>query len=219
LLEIARDAASQLSIKSPQLYADFVKGLTGEVPPPAAAGQPAAAASAEKKGANEAAILADRLAKWKALCKSHEDIVYWQEVQNDYRERLGPTCAVDEEILAGSSDVDVKRYHRGKRAREDALAMVGLERKPGGIALLPGFQEPEDKPLTLNPMLPHEEKHIGGQGFDPQAFTNLLAMFMTAATLSHNHGGGTEGNPQGKSKVPPGPPKGGNSGSSSDPEA
>lgn len=144
ILEIAREAATQLSIKGPQLYADFLKGLTGVNQVNPVTSSPVVSEEKEedkKPTSTESSLLVERKKLWKEKCAEHTDVSYWQEVQDKYKKDLGPQCEVDKEILADDSTVSNKKYHRGKLAREDLLTQCGLVRVPGGLALDPVYIE------------------------------------------------------------------------------
>lgn len=195
LFDVTKEAVSLLALKSPQMYNDLLAGI-GSVPQPAKA-----------KGTTAGAVeivLVQRQQAWKEACKGNDDVVYWQCVVDEVKERSGANASVEQEILAVSSEVDVRRYYRGKAIREDLLARCGLVRTGNGFALKPGFVE-QVVPWQVNPLLAEGKRSGDGDGSDENLSDEEAVMQRALAIISRQRAKRTGD----RARIPPPPQLGG----------
>lgn len=200
VLEIARFAASQLSTRSPVLYKQLLAGLVG-------ADQQVTVGSEEKSTLSM--IVADRKTKWKAACAADGNVVYWQQCQDAIKAAHGANCEVDA-LVAEDDSYDLRRYHRGKRVREDLLADCGLTRE--GSTLVPTSGDDDaDSQAGGQPLASSGNGRAKGvKGGDPQdmvSMVNLLS-FLVAKQMAEQGKPVASASEQSESKTPP-PPSGG----------
>jgi len=143
VLELARFAASQLSSRSPVLYQQFLAGLL--------AGDQSAKTEPEGK-VTRSLIVADRKAKWRELCAGDDDVLFWQQCQDKVKGQHGANAEVDT-LIAEDESIDIRKYLKGKRRREELLVEAGLARE--GSTLIPLSGEDTDSQVGGQPPTSH----------------------------------------------------------------
>jgi len=201
VLEIARFAASQLSSRSPVLYKQLLAGLLG-------ADLQVTAGSEEKSTVS--LIVADRKTKWKALCAANEYVLYWQQCQDLVKAAHGANAEVDT-LIAEDDSLDIRRYLRGKKIREELLQEAGLTREGSTLVPLNVDDDVDSQAGGQPPATSSNSGAKGPKGSNPQElanFVNLLTLLVSQQVKS----AGTQGTPatvDSESKAPPPPtPKG-----------
>lgn len=126
ILEVARYSAATLARASPQLYGQFLAGLSVQGNAPETTGSIADPAQAVRL------VVADRRKKWLEACKLDEDVKYWQQVVDTLKEKYGASASVDSLILTDEK-ADVRKYQMGKVRREALLRANGLERNGSNL--------------------------------------------------------------------------------------
>jgi hypothetical protein len=174
-------------------------------------------------------IIADRKQRWKALCAQDQEVLYWQQIQEQFKSEHGANCEVDA-LVAENDDVDLRKYLRGKRRRETLLKDAKLAREGSTFVPLEGDEEdsnPGDhSPGTTTQVAASSHgQPVGNEQAMSLLMTllgNVAAMQQTqqaslSAAASSNGGGsgasdrpGIHENKDGQ-KAPgkPGPPQGG----------
>jgi hypothetical protein len=178
VLEVSRFAVATLAKRSPELYAQFLAGLGHVAPPPV---------KVEEDGkAERALIVADRKARWKALCEADEEVRYWQASQEALKAAHGANCVVDD-LIAEDPSSDIRKYLRGKKRREELLKTAGLARV--GSTLVPLTEEGDDSDSQLEERSPMRAV-AQPTPVELQQFIKLLKL-ATAATPEASSSGST----------------------------
>lgn len=147
VLEIARFAAATLANRSPSLYAQLLTGLQQGSP---SRGEPEAKAAL-------AMIVTDRKARWRELCEEDADVRYWQQTIDQYRAEFGANAAV-EDLIAEDDRVDLRRFVKGKKVREELLRKAGLSREGTNLVPLKTDKDEVDSLVGGHPPEPREGK-------------------------------------------------------------
>jgi len=153
LLELTRFFAATLSRVDASLYGQFLAGLGHKTP----AGTSASASSDAPSLETFRMIVADRKKRWFELCQAHDDVKYWQSMVDIVKAKHGSNASVDELILADET-VDLRRYQRGRLARESLLAKAGLVRDGSSLKPIDDQDTSSDAGIPATSTPTDEEK-------------------------------------------------------------
>jgi len=209
LLDVAKHASALLRERSPRLFSELVKAVNGSH---AGKIKPQGVSSESDLTLPPAFLVAKRKEVWSKMCNDDVIVTYYTRIVKQHQ-TANPKAAVDTEILAENSGVDVAKYHRGKQLREKYLADSGLYRLPNGqLAPLQGFKDPDGVDSLCEEQQESKLDKPDLSGLTAEQMSGLFAQFLILANTvnkestpatSSGDGSGTSG-----TKIPP-PPQGG----------
>jgi len=169
-------------------------------------------------------IVADRKSKWRALCEADTDVQYWRQTVDRVKAECGGNASVDD-IVTDDSTVDLRRFHKGKKLREQLLLQSGLTREGTALVPLDGHKDELDSQIdTQVPSSRETKESSGGGNSDRQIIAMLTSLTsrlegLESATLqrssmgplqvSPDHASTSSGAVGAAAKPTPKPPAGG----------